>query len=250
MSSYRQLVAPNLSTRVHIGWCLALVRIAFNVPAWEARATFQADKTRRRHHERSMPNVMVPVWFWHWGTYGGVTGEFGHVVIWVPGRGFLSSANYIKWQNGVQVPAQQWFSSIDAVERAFNAKYRFWSEDIGGVNVVTKTTQPAKPAALDPFRYDYLEDEMKPTIHYRTDGGGEWTRALPEIGKNLKPGEKRADGKVTVFRGYEVTADKTIGAAWARQYARGVGGETSRTNRAGYIAIQAQATRLSVELYG
>lgn len=250
MSSYKQLVTPSLSVKVFPGWCLGHVRQSFNVPAWESRAYYAAEQTKKRHYGRQMPNVIVPVWFWHWGTYGGVTGEFGHVLLWVPGRGFLSSPAHSKWVNGVEVPWAQWFSSIDAVERAFNAKYRFWSEDIGGVNVVTKTTQPAKPAALDPFRYDYLEDEMKPTIHYRTDGGGEWTRALPEIGKNLEPGEKRADGNVTVFRGYEVTGDKEVGTAWARQYARGIGGETSRTNRAGYIDIQSQATRLSLELYG
>lgn len=249
MATFKQVVIPDLSTRVHIGWCLYLVRVAFGVPEFAERAYYAAQKTKRRYAGRQMPNVMVPVWFLHWGTYGGVTGEFGHVVIWVPGRGFLSSANYIKWQNGVEVPTQQWFSSIDAIERAFNAKYLFWSEDIGGVNVVTKVSNSITPSGFDPFRFDE-EDDMRPTIHYRTDGGGEWTRALPEIGKGLKPGEKRVDGKVTVYRGFEVTADTKIGTAWARSDARGVGGEHSRTKRSDYIEIQAQATRLSVELYG
>lgn len=160
MNSFRQLVTPRLDIKVLPGWCLGLVRQSFDVPAWEARATWQADKTKRRHHERKMPNVIVPVWFWHWGTYGGVTGEFGHVLLWVPGRGFLSSPAHSKWVGGVEVPWAQWFSSIEAVERAFGATYRFWSEDIGGVNVVTPSNDPSTPDWLDPFRYDTEDKEM------------------------------------------------------------------------------------------
>ncbi|KKI20566.1 MULTISPECIES: hypothetical protein [unclassified Leucobacter] len=94
------------------------------------------------------------------------------------------------------------------------------------------------------------EDDMKPTVHRRTGPAPEWTRAHPDIGADLAPGAKRADGKVTVFRGYEVTTDVATGTAWARTHARGLGGETSSTDRAGYMAIQAQATRLSVALAG
>lgn len=90
----------------------------------------------------------------------------------------------------------------------------------------------------------------KPTIHVRVDGGkpGEYTLAHPEIGADLKPGSKRQDGKITVFRGYMVTADVGVGQAWARMYARGAGGETSRTNRADYIQIQEAAQQVSLEL--
>lgn len=125
---------------------------------------------------------------------------------------------------------------------------RAWS---GGNWVNPQTLNPkthvAVSATIDPYEED---DEMKPTVHVRVDGGTEYMRAAPEIGAKLKPGAKRVDGKVTVFRGYEVTTDENIGAAWARTHTRGVGGETSRTNRAGYIEIQRQALRLSVELYG
>lgn len=94
------------------------------------------------------------------------------------------------------------------------------------------------------------EDDMRPTIHFRTAGNPEWSRCHPDIGKDLKPGQSRKDGNVTVFRGFEATTNKTVGTAWARQYARGVGNETSRTNRSGYIQIQKQATRLSVAVHG
>lgn len=109
---------------------------------------------------------------------------------------------------------------------------------------------PTPTPAPEPEEED--EDMWKPTVHVRIDSGkpGEYTLAHPEIGADLKPGEKRTDGKITVFRGFMVTADLTIGLAWARMYAKGASGETSRTDRAGYIAIQAEAQRVSRELAG
>lgn len=92
------------------------------------------------------------------------------------------------------------------------------------------------------------DDDMKPTVHVRTEGNAEWMRAHPEIGRDLAAGKSRKDGKVTVFRGYEVTADSKIGTAWARTHALGSGNETSRTNRSGYIEIQKQAERLSLAI--
>ena len=100
---------------------------------------------------------------------------------------------------------------------------------------------PAEPEEED-------EDMWKPTVHVRTEGNPEYMLAHPEIGIDLKPGEKRNDGDVTVFRGYMVTSSSAIARAWARMYARGLGQETSRTNRAQYIEIQAEARRLSLEL--
>lgn len=162
MSSFRQVVTPRLDVKVFPGWCLGHVRQSFNVPAWDTRAYYAAERTKIRHHERKMPNVIVPVWFWHWGTYGkpAVTGEFGHVLLWVPGRGFLSSPAHSKWVNGQEVEWAQWFSSIEAVERTFGATYRFWSEDMGGVRVVTPSNDPSTPGTLDPFRHDTEDEEM------------------------------------------------------------------------------------------
>lgn len=126
---------------------------------------------------------------------------------------------------------------------------RAWS---GGAWINPRTVNPktyaATSVAVD--TYEEEDDEMKPTVHVRTEGGTEYMRAAPEIGKKLKPGTKRADGSVTVFRGYEVTTNANIGIAWARTHTRGAGHETSRTNRAGYLEIQRQAQRLSVEMYG
>lgn len=90
----------------------------------------------------------------------------------------------------------------------------------------------------------------KPTVHVRTQGNFEATRAHPEIGKDLKAGQSRKSGNVTVFRGYEVTTNKSVATAWARTHAKGSGQETSRTNRSGYIAIQKEAQRISLEIVG
>lgn len=99
-----------------------------------ATATIAANSVETANPSREMPDIAVPVWFWHYGTYGGVTGEYGHVVIWVPGRGFLSSP--------VSGFGQLWLSSIEAVERTFNAKYRFWSRDINTLYVANYAPEP------------------------------------------------------------------------------------------------------------
>lgn len=134
MTSYKQLVRPNLNQQSGAGWCLFFARSAFGVPEYSARATQAANKTKFRHATRKMPNVAVPVWFWHQGTYGEGYGEYGHVVIWVPGRGFLSSPGY-----GY---GQEWLSSLSAVEARFNCRFRFWSEDMAGIRLVQPTGKP------------------------------------------------------------------------------------------------------------
>ncbi|MGO3147075.1 MAG: hypothetical protein ACTIJ6_05280 [Leucobacter sp.] len=240
-----QLVKPRTGVTDGAGWCHRMARAVFNAPLVYGldSATKAANATKYRHTTRKMPNVAVPVWFWHYGTYGGVTGEFGHVVVWVPGRGFLTSPWYL-------AHGQEWYSTLEEIERRFNAKYRFWSEDINGLRVAEPKSIPVD----EPEEED--EDMWKPTVHTRLDGKavGEYMLAHPDIGKNLKKGESRKDGAVTVFRGYMVApttkAGEAVGVAWARMYAKGAGSVTSSTNRAGYIAIQGEATRVSVELYG
>ena len=99
------------------------------------------------------------------------------------------------------------------------------------------------------------DDMYKPTVHVRTEGPFEATLAHPTIGTDLEqhtgPGtgtkRKSADGKVTVYRGFMVTADPDVYAAWARTHGKGIGNDTSRTDRAGYVAIQVEASRLAAE---
>lgn len=125
-----------------------------------ATATIAANATKLRNTSRTMPNVAVPVWFWHYGTYNGVSGEYGHVVIWVPGRGFLSSP-----ASGF---GSLWLSSIEAVERTFLAKYRFWSLDINTLQVADKAPEKEEdPMPLQVSTPSYSSGQVLPP--------GKWT---------------------------------------------------------------------------
>lgn len=91
------------------------------------------------------------------------------------------------------------------------------------------------------------------TVHFRTEGGDEWTLGDPELGRDLQQFTGTVDETtrhdlgdgVFLFRGFMVTTDAQTGTAWARTYAKGLGGETSRTDRAGYIAIQRELSRVA-----
>lgn len=98
------------------------------------------------------------------------------------------------------------------------------------------------------------------TVHARVEGAtNEWTLGDPLVGQDLDqfdgvvtPTNRRdlGDG-VFEFRGFLVTADSSTGVAWARIYAKGNLGEHSRTDRAGYIAIQkALSLVATVEAHG
>lgn len=133
MATYRQLIKADTSITDATGMCLQFARRVFDVPAWKPSAWEQWEAVETRHRTQKMPaKVAVPVWFSHYGTYGSppTYKNWGHVVVHVPGRGFLSSPT-----SGF---GQEWFPTIQAVERAFNSKFVGWSEDIGGVPVVEK----------------------------------------------------------------------------------------------------------------
>ena len=133
--TYTQLVSPNLDTVDGAGWCLRFVSSAYGIStAGYMSATEAADASDITRD--ALPDVAVPVWFHHYGTYGtpAVYADWGHVVIFVPGRGFLSSP-----LNGV---GQLWLDSIEAVERSFNSTYRGWSLDLAGTPVATSTPTP------------------------------------------------------------------------------------------------------------
>ena len=130
---FTQLVEPNLNATAPAGSCLAFAQKVYNAPvmhptAWDA---WEATTMKR---EGSLPPVSVPVWFDHWGTYNGVKGQYGHVVAWIPSRGFLSSPAS---GNG-----QQWLNTIGEVESVFNSKYVGWSLDINTLQVATESPTP------------------------------------------------------------------------------------------------------------
>lgn len=128
---WNQLVSPRDDVESNAGLCLWFQQEVWQVPhqfptAWQA---WQA--TQFKHEDRNLPDVCVPVWFDHWGTYGNppTYGQYGHVVTYFPSRGFLSSPG--------RGYGQQWFGTIEEVERTFNAPFVGWSEDMQpGMQVV------------------------------------------------------------------------------------------------------------------
>ena len=128
---FTQLVTPNTNVKDNAGMCLRFVQSVYGAPVKYASATDAANATKMRYDTQQMPNVSVPVWFDHWGTYGSPAryANWGHVVAWIPNKGFLSSPG-----SGY---GQQWFGSIRDVELYFKAAFRFWSLDINGLQVAS-----------------------------------------------------------------------------------------------------------------
>jgi hypothetical protein len=134
----RQIVNPNTSATDGAGWCLRFTQTVWGAPARYNSAWDAWEATTLKHStSENIPNdIGVVVWFSHYGTYGepAYYANWGHVVSWIPGRGYLSSPT-----NGV---GQKWLSSIQEVERAYNSKYVGWSEDINGLRVAEITSNP------------------------------------------------------------------------------------------------------------
>jgi hypothetical protein len=124
-----QVSVPRDDVKSDAGWCLWFTQEVWSVPHQFPTAWVAWQNTQFKRVNRNLPNVCVPVWFDHWGTYGGVYGQYGHVVTYFPGRGYLSSPG-----RGF---GQQWLATIEEVERMFNSTFVGWSEDMQpGVRVV------------------------------------------------------------------------------------------------------------------
>lgn len=203
MSTLQQIVEPNTETRDFTGWCHRHTRGVFGAPlvAGLNSATKAADATEYRHHTREMPDVAVPVWFDHVGDYDG-TGRknWGHVVSWIPFVGlFLSSPGHAKLDAfGREVPSQQWFSSIEAIERTFDAQFRFWSEDINGLRVA----QPATP--------QHREEEDIMATYLRATGNSSPIDAKNPGTSRIWAGDNREIGGVLYSGVWERSDDGTV----------------------------------------
>jgi hypothetical protein len=172
---WQQLVNPNTSITMPAGWCLGLVQRVYGAPGLHNTAWQAWEATKLKHLDQDFPPVSVPVWFDHWGTYGGVYGRFGHVVAWVPGQGFLSSPG-----SGV---GQKWLKTIKEIERFYNCTYVGWSEDINTVRTAQYVEEP-KPKKRN----------RKMGAFYRSpDGGIVWQE---------KPNTKVIGIDFTTWQGY------------------------------------------------
>jgi hypothetical protein len=136
-----QLVTPNTSVTDGAGWCLRFTQKVWGAPARYESAWKAWEATSYKHptSENIPLDVGVIVWFEHWGTYGSPAyyANWGHVVSWIPGKGYLSSPT-----SGV---GQKWLGSIEEVEKAYSSKYVGWSEDINGVRISQINSSPPKP---------------------------------------------------------------------------------------------------------
>jgi hypothetical protein len=141
--------------------CLDFATRVFNVPnkydfAWQAWSNAQY----RHPTSESLPDVPVPVWFEWTGLVDNVRANWGHVAVWFPGKGVLSSPFSINQK-------QQWFDTPQKlITYLGSGSYVGWSEDINGVRIadVTKeddmTTQEAI-AMLDSYWWNIVGRKIK-----------------------------------------------------------------------------------------
>lgn len=172
--AWKQLVDLDLGVKVMSTWCLSLARQVCRAPAREATAHHAWIATKHKHSATEpLPDVPVVVWIGHYATYytaeaGWETKEWGHVVVWVPGRGFISSPG------AGDYPSQEWLPTLDAVVKRFGRNkqgtstgtYLGWSEDISGVRIAINdsTTIASVSGALTE------EEEMKGCTYTTKDG--------------------------------------------------------------------------------
>ncbi len=145
---YVGLVKPRTNVTDTPGMCLRYVQKVFGAPA-QHRSAWHAWKAQKHRHgpDEPLPNVPVVLWFAHWGNYDDGLGPYddgeggnnwGHTTALVPGDAIYSSpadpragASYDRYQ------------SYQQVERAFNARYVGWSEDLNGLRIAKPATAPA-----------------------------------------------------------------------------------------------------------
>lgn len=120
-----QLIEPDLTAKGTIGNCLRYARNVFKQPAKYPTAWSNWDASKTKHRDRNYPQLSVPLWF----SYFQNGKNMGHVVVYVPGKGFYSSP----WQKGTTHAV---LSSIAEIERIYHCNYVGWTEDIEGTKVV------------------------------------------------------------------------------------------------------------------
>lgn len=127
---WTQLVTPNADAQGRPFYCLEMTQKIYGAPVRYADATQASNNTKFRHYTKELPNVSVPVWFDM--TVNGH--NYGHVVGYFPGRGFLNvpGSGY----------GQKWLNTLEDVERFNKCTFKFWSEDINGLRVAENTPDP------------------------------------------------------------------------------------------------------------
>jgi len=134
------LVQKGVTLNSWLGWCLLYVQTAFSAGWSGSSATAGWNMSAGKHQDRNLPSgVFVPIWFTHWGTYGGVYDNWGHVAIYKDGKIWSSPLSH--------KPYADTFGSIGEIEQRFNAKYIGWTEFVGNTRVLQPAPAPAPIAS-------------------------------------------------------------------------------------------------------
>lgn len=142
--AYQQTTSINDQAQDQVGYCLRFAQQVFNTRPYGYESAWIAwEHTAVKHYDRNFPqDVVSPVWFSHIGNYDGTGNKnWGHVVAHFPGRGFLSSPGSAIGYG------QQWFGSIEEIERYFRCTHVGWSDDINDLTVMVGVPDPAPAPA-------------------------------------------------------------------------------------------------------
>lgn len=182
--AWKQNIAPNLGVKVQPGWCLGYVSQVLGINSSAFWRAWQAWAAAEHRHGPDVPpptDAISLLWFDHWGNYGEGWGQYGHVVLLIPGVGIYSSptgalgspASFARW------------GTIAEVEANYNCTYVGWSEDLAWVRIIEPV---ADPVPVEPPKPTQGEDEMsKPLLAMKLDGG-----SMNGLGVMYEP-----DGQVT-----------------------------------------------------
>ena len=133
---YKQLKSANSNLTDVPGYCHRYARRIFGIGAkyQSALANWNASKTKNTGGHPT--NVAVPIWFTVRGH------NYGHVVVFVPGVGYLSTA-----PGSGTGQTRVVYKSIADVNKAFGATLLGWTLDINDVAVAEWVPDPAKSIA-------------------------------------------------------------------------------------------------------
>lgn len=151
MSKFKQTVTVNLDPYIYqggklllnwLGYCLAYVQYAVGAP-WAGSSAKESMGKSTVYANRNLPSgVFVFLWFDHWGTYGGVYKNWGHVALYKDGRIWSSPLS--------NKPYADEFTSISQIESNFRATYTGWSLDLSGFYIAKQVTETAP--AMQPWQ--------------------------------------------------------------------------------------------------
>lgn len=206
MTNYKQLKTPRPGTTDGAGWCLRHVRNVYGIASGASTAWEGWLATKHKKTSRTMPNVSVPVWFSWTGTVSGVRKNWGHVVAWVPGRGYLSTP-LSGW-------GQKWYPNIESVETALGASFVGWSLDLNGVSVAEELPETDEELATR-----VINGEFGNGAERKQKLGARYSAVQAIVNKRMSsPGSTRRT--YTVKRGDTLgSIAKRYGTTWSALYA-------------------------------